>query len=366
MTLRLALIGGPMYDGLYELLEDRDVEIVVHADHPTLNRRVAELLDADERIDVVSTHAKYAPSQAQWLQPLDQLLAPGVVDALSPRAVDLCRVDGALLSVPRVIDVRILWVNAEQLATAPDTWDDVVRAAERGNPFGMPGRESGLFGTFFELVTGAGGRFLRDGVTVERDVAVSAVEQLVRIARAAPSDLPQWHYDQADAALLDGRVAAAAAWPGATARVRSSPLPLEPHPYPAGPEQRVTYSGCHSWAIPTTCGDLDAAIDLVTALCGIEAQTRDAAAGSVCAHVDAFAAVEPSDPIDDSRLALTRDAIESQMITYPSLQRFPEIEDPGWMALHDALVGRVTAVEAVDRIDAAIRTVLSTDQKESG
>ena len=70
MALRVALVGGPMYDGLYSLLPT-DADVVVHADHPTLNRAVAELLAAGERIDVVSTHSKYAPSQAQWLTPLD-------------------------------------------------------------------------------------------------------------------------------------------------------------------------------------------------------------------------------------------------------------------------------------------------------
>src|SRR5437588_330113 len=59
-----------MYDGLYSMLP-ADAEIVVHEDHPTLNRRVAELLGAGERIDVLSTHSKYAPSQSAWLQPLD-------------------------------------------------------------------------------------------------------------------------------------------------------------------------------------------------------------------------------------------------------------------------------------------------------
>ena len=74
MVMRVALVGGPMYDGLYSLLPT-DADVVVHADHPTLNRAVAELLAAGERIDVVSTHSKYAPSQAQWLTPLDPSLA---------------------------------------------------------------------------------------------------------------------------------------------------------------------------------------------------------------------------------------------------------------------------------------------------
>src|SRR5205085_11784985 len=103
--LRVALVGGPMYDALYAPFID-EVEVVVHADHPTLNREVAARLAAGERIDVLSTHGKYAPSQRQWLTPLD-----GVIEtsALAPHAVEMCRFDGTLLSVPRCIDVRVLW-----------------------------------------------------------------------------------------------------------------------------------------------------------------------------------------------------------------------------------------------------------------
>ena len=63
MALRVALVGGPMYDGLYSLLPE-GTEVVVHADHPTLNRAVADLLAEGTRIDLLSTHSKYAPSQA--------------------------------------------------------------------------------------------------------------------------------------------------------------------------------------------------------------------------------------------------------------------------------------------------------------
>jgi multiple sugar transport system substrate-binding protein len=150
--LRVALVGGPMYDGLYRILDGLDVEVVAHADHPTLNRRVAQLLRRGERIDVLSTHSKYAPSQAAWLRPLDALLDPGALAALAPKAVELCRFGGTLLCAPRNVDVRVLWANRARLggATVPATWAEL---AESGLPFGFPGRESGLFGTFFELVT---------------------------------------------------------------------------------------------------------------------------------------------------------------------------------------------------------------------
>ncbi len=84
MALRIALVGGPMYDHIENMFAPGEVEIVVKADHPTLNRTVAAMLEAGERIDVLSTHSKYAPSQSSWLTPLDDLVS---VDALAPAAI---------------------------------------------------------------------------------------------------------------------------------------------------------------------------------------------------------------------------------------------------------------------------------------
>jgi multiple sugar transport system substrate-binding protein len=325
-----------MYDHLYALLDDEDVEIVVHEDHPTLNRRVAELLSAGERIDVLSTHSKYAPSQAPWLRPLD-----GVVDvgALAPKSVDLCTFRGVLLSVPRCIDVRVLW---SRVPDVPTSWDalagsDVV--------FGFPGRESGLFGTFFEIVVSSGGRLFdeEDRAVIASDEAVRAVEILCELARRAPDDLPDWHYDQVDAALLDGRVDAAAAWPGGYGPIRASGAPLEPHPYVGG----ISYAGVHSWAIPATCADVDAASTLIAKLTSERAARLDASGGSVPAHEEAFASVEPADDTDAMRLAITRETIANAMITYPALERFPEVEDAGWQAINAALRGTLSPSDAV-------------------
>lgn len=351
--LRVALVGGPMYDHLYTLFEPGEVEVVVHADHPTLNREVAQRLAAGERIDVLSTHSKYAPSQAQWLRPLDDVLAAATVETLAPRAVELCRVDGRLLSVPRLIDVRVLWVRRDRLADVPDTWQDLLDAR---TAFGFPGRESGLFGTFFELVVGAGGRLFDDDAlpTMATPESEAAVATLCALAAQAPDDLPTWHYDEVDAALLAGRVDAAGAWPGAWGAIRASDVAdvLEPHPYPAGPTRRVSYAGCHSWAIPTTCGDVDGARALVQRLAGFESHALDASGGTLCAHVGALAAVEPDSDADRRRLDITRRTIDEAMITYPALAHFPQIEDAGWSAINAALRGEATPSAAVAAIQA--------------
>lgn len=343
MALKVALVGGPMYDRLYDSLGD--VEIVVHADHPTLNREVAAMLARGERIDVLSTHSKYAPSQRPWLTPLD-------VDtsALAPAAIDLCTFRGELLSVPRCIDVRVLWSRVRP----PSTWDEL---AASDVVFGFPGRESGLFGTFFELVTARGGRIFDDDArpTIDTPDARWAVETLVALASRAPTDLPEWHYDEVDAALHDGRIDAAGVWPGGTADVRAASAELQPHPYPGG----ISYAGCHAWAIPTTCGDVDGARALIERLTNVESSMLDAATGTVPANVEAFASVIPTDEIDARRLAITRDTIATGMITYPPLERFPAVEDAGWQAINAALRGTIAPADVPARIQAAAESALA-------
>lgn len=350
-ALRVALVGGPMYDPMYALLDGRDVEVVVHADHPTLNRRVAEILGRGERLDLISTHAKYAPSQARWLHPLDGRVDPALLAELAPRAVSLCRFGGALLCVPRNVDVRVLWVNEALCATAPDTWRDLLTSR---TAFAFPGRESGLFGTFFELVVGEGGQLFDDDgrPTMTTPEAERAVATLCALAANAPRELIDWHYDQVDAALLEGRVAMAAAWPGGYGAIRRSPHydRLAAHPYPAGPRGRFTYSGAHAWAIPTTCGDLPGALELLHRLSGADAARLELANGGVPAHAATFANATPVDAKDARRLALTRDAIDHQMVTYPPHASFPAVEDAGWHALREAIRGACTPADAVRRI----------------
>ncbi len=343
-----------MYDGLYRLLDGQNVEIVVHADHPTLNRCVAELFARGERIDLLSTHSKYAPSQAVWLRPLDGVVA---ADGFAPKAVDLCRFRGALLSVPRNIDVRVLWANRRLLEAkpVPQSWEQL---AASGLAFGFPGRESGLFGTFFEIVTVLGGRLFDDALrpTLESDAARQAVELLVRLAKNAPADLCDWHYDQVDDALGAGRVALAAAWPGGTRALLGSKAgrDLEPHPYLSG----RSYAGCHAWAIPNTCGDLDGALRLLERLGSAEAHVLEASSGAVCARADVFGALGGVDARDTRRLAITRDTVAHGMITYPPLARFPEVEDAGWGALRRALRGEIDARTALAEMQAAAVSVL--------
>jgi ABC-type glycerol-3-phosphate transport system substrate-binding protein len=149
-------------------------------------------------------------------------------------------------------------------------------------------------------------------------------------------------------------------WPGGYGPIRDRARgAIAPAPYPAGSKRRVSYAGCHGWAIPTTCADVPRAVAFVHALIGREAQARDAAGGSMCAHPDALAAVQPDDAIDEARLAITRSTIAEAMITYPPHPRFPEIEDAGWSAIRIAIRGESTARSALEAVQAVAERVLA-------
>ena len=107
-SLRVLLVGGPMYDPLYtrlaefEEIQGLSVETVVAPTHPDLNEQIeAEFTSGGASYDLISTHTKYAPSQRQWLTPLDDDLDDGELEPFTTRTLELARIDGRLYSVPR-------------------------------------------------------------------------------------------------------------------------------------------------------------------------------------------------------------------------------------------------------------------------
>src|SRR5437867_10773128 len=119
--LHVALISGPQYDRLAQLLpafERRHgyrVSVEVQLPHVELNARMAADLGTPHGpYDLISTHTKYAPSQAAHLRPLDELLAAEDLADFFPRVVELCRINGMLLQLPRNFDARLLFRSEER------------------------------------------------------------------------------------------------------------------------------------------------------------------------------------------------------------------------------------------------------------
>lgn len=401
-TVRAALVGGPMYDPLYEMIPafERDagfrVEVVARLPHPELNAFVKHAFESGRPdIDLLSTHTKYAPSQAQWLMPLDDVDVLHGADRadLLPRPAELSRIGGRLLQVPRNLDVRLLHYRrdlfedpVEQAAferetgrplRVPDTWTELVEIASFFTRPGLhgflfPGRDSGLFGTFYELLVSAGGELfdvaLRPAFESAAGVwAAGMIAELHHVRRVTPSALPAWHYDEISAAFRAGHAAMVCDWPGsyhlykdrATCDVRDH---VGLAPLPAGPAGlRAAYAGCHSFAIPATAQNPEGASALLRVLTSFDAQLREARRGAIPCRASALARIREeaaADPADAHRWHLLTEA-EHAMIIPPRFAAYPRCEDVIWQSIQRAMVGACAPRDAVTQAAAAIQPIVA-------
>jgi len=388
-VVRAAFVGGPMYDGLYDAIptferaRDVRVEIVARLPHPELNAFVTHAFETGTPLDVISTHTKYAPSQARWLSPLDDVVPAAVVQDLLPRPLELSRIDGRLLQIPRNLDVRLLHYRSDLIHSTPRTWTELIDvsasvALPEGSPpfygFLFPGRDSGLFGTFYELLACAGGELFDAQLrpAFDSDAGRWAIERIVELhheRRVTPRDLDRWHYDEISASFRAGEAAMVCDWPGsyhlyrdpATCRVADRvSLAL----LPAGPGgRRAAYAGCHSFAITRTARDRDAAVALIDHLTSFEAQLAEARHGAIPCRASALAAIGTADAGDARASARWRLLAETEptMIIPPRFAAYPQCEVALWRAVQRAMVGELPAEEAIRVAASDVRQILASE-----
>ena len=378
-NLRVLLVGGPMYDPLYSRLEEFGrgegigVEVVVAPTHPDLNERIAEEFGSGEAsYDLISTHTKYAPSQEEWLTPLDEDLEDSDLENFTPRTLELARIEGRLYGVPRNLDVKLLYHRTDLVPEPPASWEELRTEAARLRSddlygFVFPGKESGLFGHFFELHAMAGGRmFDGEGPPAPHlnDEAGLWALTLLRdlYERAAPEETPDWHYDEVAACFREGRAAMSTDWPGGfytyedpeqSAVTGSYAVAL----YPEGPAGRFIYSGSHTFAIPATVRDRPAALALLRFLTSRESQALEARLGTLPARSDSLgdarAGAEPGS-LAERRWGLLEEAQEEALIP-PKHRAYPAVEDAIWQGVREGLLGKDAGETLRDTEEAARR-----------
>lgn len=401
--LKVALVGGPMYDALYAqrlpaftAATGIPVEIGAQLIHPELNAHLAAAYaNGDGGYDLITTHTKYAPSQADWLLPLDDLLPDDALADFAPATVDLARVDGRLLGVPRNVDTRLLHYRAdlfddpgEQRAfrqrfgydlAPPATWEafaDIARHFARPPDlygFAFPGQESGLWGAFFELLAAAGGQMfgpdLRPAfVTPQGAWALGLLRDLVVTWQAAPPETPDWQFDAVSRAFQEGRAAMIADWPGTYASHAVSPVGerFDVALYPAGPAGRHVYSGGFTWAIPADAADPAASLSLLLYLASPESQGTEAARGVLvprCATRQATREEAEPGSREARRLALLEETMATSMLVPPRFAAYPAVEAALWPALQWGMTGEIPVDEALREAARRMDEVLaSTDE----
>ena len=237
-VLRVALVGGPMYDPLYAAMPafeqeaDVRVEIVAQLPHPELNAFVKRAFeDRAMPLDLISTHTKYAPSQAPWLMPLDDLALRRAARRSAAAAGGVfANRRGGCYQVPRNLDIRLLHYRRDLLPAAPQTWAELFDAARAiARPAidgGPPLLRVSLSRPRLRLVrhvlrvarlrpaancsTRICGRLRLGG----RAVGGRADRRSASPASVTPRELPDWHYDEISASFRAGDAAMVSDWPG--------------------------------------------------------------------------------------------------------------------------------------------------------
>jgi multiple sugar transport system substrate-binding protein len=363
--LNLAVISGAMYDRLYESIPQFErttgirVAIRFRGTHPVLNAHLAE--NSAEPYDLISTHTKYAPSQKPFLAPLEGF---DTTDFF-PSLLTLATIDGTIYGIPRNIDLRLLHYRTDLMDAPPTTWDELVSVAQAlTRPpvlygFVFTGMESGLFGTFFELVESAGATLFPKSLVPCIDNkqgrwSLHVLRKLIATG-AAPKALAGWHYDEVHAYFRQGRAAMVMDWPGYYGSYQETSSMVRGRfrvaRMPAGPSGRVCcYAGSHTFALTRGGAEKEEARKLLRFLTHPAQQQIEAQQGSVPVRRSLMEAQKrDASPGDAERLALLSASIESDLIIPPQSSAYPRIEEVLWrnvratmldeLPIHDALAG---------------------------
>lgn len=388
--LKVALVSGPMYDGLYERIPlfEREsgytVEIGAKLIHPELNDHIAELYGRGEGdYDLIVTHNKYAPSQKEWLLPLNDHLDAEETAAFLPSTLDLATLQGDLMGLPRNIDVRLLYYRRDWFEDAgnqrrhrdefgedmrvPSTWDEFGRIARTlASPpdrFGtlFPGRFSGLFGTWYELMAMAGGQLVdeskRPAFHDEAGAwALGLLRDLHVTWHATPPNLPELYYDDVAEYFCAGRAAMVTDWPGGYHRYCNPEASrvadrFDVAIYPTGPAGlRRAYAGIFMIAIPRSVHDLPAALELLRFLTSEESQYEETRQGALAVRPAVHARIASEAAAgsrDERRLRYLGETASKAMLEVPKTPWYPRMEDTLWQAVQSAIVGERSVDDAL-------------------
>ena len=377
--LQLALIAGPAYDPLYACLPEFtsatgvELKVAFRGDHPALNRHLAGLSDVP--YDLVSTHTKYAPSQLGFLAPLDSLIETSSLEDFVPLLLDMASVNGSLYGLPRNLDVRLLHYRTDLIASPPATWDELLELARRLNSppdlygFLFPGRESGLFGTFFELAEMAGARLFPEDLVpdIENEAGRWALG-LLRTFYAeglVPAELPDWHYDKVHECFRAGRSAMVGDWPGYYSLYHDSSLSavhdrLGLNPYPKGPAGKsLAYGGGHMFALTRRGAKNPDALKLLLHLAAPEQQLIEARNGCVPVRRSVMRKLQSEADADNrARLGMLDEVIAQHILVPPKFAAYPEVEDVLWHTVQQVMIGQLNVDAGLQLMRAQIKQIV--------
>ena len=391
-TLRVKLIGGAQYEPLYaeipkwEAATGAKVEIVSSKNHFELDKEIKQDIAAGT-LDwcVGSNHTSFAPQYGDIYADLNGLIAPEVIADFVPLVIQQSTVNGRLVQLPRHSDVSNLFYQKslytdEAKKTAfkekygydlapPETWAQVKdQAIFFSNPpdfygFQFVGKDEAVNGRFYEMLVANGGAMFDDkwNPTFNSDAGVEALQFFVDLykAKAVPAGVPNYTWDDTGAGFASGSIAMDLDWGGwssyfndpANSKVAGN-VGLIRAPKGSG-GKRTGWAGSHSFSITEGCDNKPAAASFVTFLTSYDNQMVEARHGLLPTRAKVWDDIKAEFKTSGNDFGvMVLDTFQASMaedsFTPPLIPEWIEVSNVLWPKLQAAIVGDMTAKEALD------------------
>lgn len=401
-TLRVKLIGGAQYEALYaeipkwEAATGAKVEIVSSKNHFELDREIKQDIAAGT-LDwcVGSNHTSFAPQYGEIYADLNGLIAADVIADFVPLMIQHSTVNDRLVQLPRHSDVSNFFYQKslfedEANKTAfkaeygydlapPETWAQVKdQAIFFSNPpdfygFQFVGKDEAITGRFYELLVANGGAMFDENwvPTFNSPAGIEALNFFVDLyaAKAVPAGVPNYTWDDTGLGFGSGSIAMDLDWGGwssyfndpANSKVAGN-VGLIRAPMGSG-GKRTGWSGSHSFSITETCDNKDAAASFLTFLTSYDNQMVEARKGLLPTRAqvwtDAIAEFEGAGNAFSAEVMKTfQMSMAEDAFTPPLIPEWIEVSNVLWPKLQAAMVGDMTAEEALNAAQADAATIM--------
>ena len=405
-TLRVKLIGGAQYEPLYKLIPDWEkttgakVEILSRKSHFELDREMKQDIAAGGiNYCMFSNHTNFAPQYEVMTLPLDSLISSETVAEFSPLVISHATVGGALFSLPRHSDVSNMFYvkslyedDANKTAftakygyelTPPETW---VQASDQAKFFTkapdrygthFAGKDEGITGRFMEMLVAEGGALFDDkwNPTFNDEAGVRALNWFVDLYKvgAVPAGTTNYVWDDLGLGFAAGAVAWNLDWAGWAAYFNGKDSKIGGDVgvalAPVGSSgKRTGWSGSHSFSVTKSCNNPAAAASLINHLTGYEAQMVEARAGLLPTRSQVWTDIIAEFKASDNEFMVEvfeiwGDSMANHAFTPPLVAEWGEISSALWPRLQAAVLGDVTAQDALNEAAKEVRQILEDSGK---
>ena len=401
-TLRVKLIGGAQYEPLYaeipkwEAATGAKVEILSRKNHIELDKEIKQDIAAGT-LDwcVGSNHTSFAPQYGDIYADLNGLIAPEVLAEFVPLVIQQSTVNGRLVQLPRHSDVSNLFYQKSLYAddakkaafkekygydlAPPETWDQVKdQAMFFSNPpdfygFQFVGKDEAITGRFYEMLVADGGAMFDDkwNPTFNSEAGVQALQFFVDLynAKAVPAGVPNYTWDDTGLGFGSGSVAMDLDWGGwasyfndpANSKVAGN-VGIIRAPKGSG-GKRTGWAGSHSFSITETCDNKEAAASFLTFLTSYDNQMVEARKGLLPTRTKVWDDIKAEfaasgntygvEVLETFQASMAEDAF-----TPPLIPEWIEVSNVLWPKLQAAIVGDMSAKEALDAAQVEAATIM--------